>query len=203
MVNLKLKEKIYNLPTSWGEVTLGQFQKISKIEFTTQISYIIKVLIISTGLDEATILAIKKEQLTTLFKNLEFIYKQEFKETLTNVIVVNGVEYIFKDLSSLTIGETISIEMLIKKYGGNLVLGAHEILAILYEEKDKEFDASILNDKAKLFKDKLMIDEVYKAIFFFITFEKEFLKSMRDFSEKKKNQKQTQTVPQLFKRKKH
>lgn len=186
MINLKLEDKVYKLPESWEEVSLGQFQLISNIVFETKLQYAINIFHILTGLEEKYILTIDKNQFSKILETLNFINNQNFKEEVKKEFIIDNDKYIFKNLYDLTLGEVISIETLIEKSPNNIILVCHEILAVLYKKEGEEFDASLIESRGKLFKEKLMIDEFYKVITFFLLLEMEYLKVMKGFSENQK-----------------
>ena len=186
MIKLKLEKESYNLPENWGEVILEQFQAISKIKYESKLKYAVDVLCSLTGLSEEIILAIEKGQISKIVETLQFIYSQKFSEKVNQTFMIGDDEYHLKDFGTLTLGETISIETLIEKYNNNLIQAADRILAVLYQKKGETFDASILEDRAKLFRENLNVETIYGVIFFLLNIEKEYLKLMEAFSEKQK-----------------
>lgn len=187
MITLKLEDKSYKLPENWAEVTLGQFQQISKLTTDNKLQYLIDVLSILTGLEEEIILSIEKKQLSTINSKLSFIYNQVFSSEMIKEFKIGDDTYTLKDLHQLKLGEVITIETIIEKQPHNLILVIDELMAVLFKKNGEDkFDATELEERAELFRKNLMIDDIYKVTVFFLTFEQEFLRLMKTSSEQKK-----------------
>lgn len=195
MITLKLNEEKYKLPENWSEVSLGKFQQISNIIFESKLQYIVEILKIFTGLEESIIINIEKGQFGQLSKTLGFISNHEFKKTIIPHFEIDGITYTFKSLQGLTLGEVVSIETLIDQSGNNMINMIHKLIAILYQEGDKEWDASQVERLGNLFQEKLMINNFYNILVFFYHIEKEYYVLMRAYLEnqKKKEKMKNQT----------
>jgi hypothetical protein len=105
----------------------------------------------------------------------------EFKHTIN----IDGVDYsLVPEFNKLTVGEWIDIDSNLE----NLIPNMHQIMAILYRPlisaiNDrtrivKDYDANECLENSKIFKEKMMIGDVYGAALFFFCIGTEFTKNL-------------------------
>lgn len=166
----------YNFPSTWEDLTVKQYSNIVKImkdDATHNISKTISVIAQLTGVARDILLDINLTEFNEIAKRLEFLDtplpKVEPKETIN----CNGVEYYIKrNLEALTVGETISLEMLIEKSEGNLLTVLPEMLCLLLKlEPNEPFKVEHMN-RAKEFANLKFID-VNEVFNFFLSGEKQ------------------------------
>lgn len=167
-----MKETI-KLPDSWNEVTLGTYQEIASIETTDNTQKWIEIISILSNADPEKVKHMDVTAFTKAVNHLGWILAlpddKMFKEELT----INGVSYKFKErLESLTIGEWIDLESYIEETNHNL----HKTFAVLYSDGSDSFEKRV-----QLFKDNIMIGDVYGALVFFSLIGKESIMTIKDY----------------------
>lgn len=109
--------KIYNIPDKWEEVTVEQFSNIFKIdrEILTDIEVTVEVLKCLTDISEDDLYAMDPSQFSKVTNLIKFTNK-DIVGTKVESIEVEGEKYFLKkDYNSLTMGEVISLELLMKE----------------------------------------------------------------------------------------
>lgn len=156
-----------NIPNNWDGVTLSQFQEIAELnDEDSSIKKFLNILSILTDTDEDVIRKIPLENLNELYQSLTWV---ENKPTTNhkNILTINKIQYHLIPLKLLTIGEHIDLEF----YSKDLTTNLHSFLSILYREKIKnkfvEYDTNDAEQRALLFKDNVMISDVYGSSLFF------------------------------------
>jgi hypothetical protein len=143
MIEVKLKEKSYSLPTSWDEITLGKFKRIMLVDNKQEeIEYKLEIL---SEILECTIEELEEVQLSSLnslYNQVELLLKDEPKTKFESIFKINGKEYYFENdfEKSTTTGMFIDLQNLMK---GGFWENAEQILAIwIRPVKEKKYDYS-------------------------------------------------------------
>lgn len=160
------------IPTSWEEVTLGEFIKLSNLdikEFKNVIDYYINVLMVFGNENLEDIFEyLKKEDIVNISNQMNFMNTQIPKEDITEV-VINKIKYKFiSNLNNITIGEYVSIETLIEKDNLNSIEAIPIILSVLLRPENEVFDSNLCESRMELFKNELSIVDVLKMSDFFL-----------------------------------
>lgn len=172
-VNITVDDEVYELqlPTSWEEVTVEQFTKVNSIsKKMPQLDYTVQVLSALLGLDIDTVLMLPAEDFSDMVHNIEFL-KTQIQEPEIESITVDGIEYYLKkDFGKLTMGESISLELLIEKANGNIMSKLPELLCIFLRRKKENgnleaFKADFL-ERAESFK-KINVVDINRLFVFF------------------------------------
>lgn len=118
MIELNYKDNVYAAPSTWSEVTVRQMSSIMRIMSNKELSNMdlnIKLISELFGIGESFVEKIAYNKFIEILSEFKFLTDKvdnEYKDT----IVIDGCEYGFKDnFNSLTLGETISIEMIMEK----------------------------------------------------------------------------------------
>lgn len=159
------------IPTSWQDVTLGEFIELSKLDinnFESPVDYYFKMLSVlgNKNIDEVKEF-IKVTDLTNIVSQMSFINTPAEKNDNKEVTIDNTVYKIVKNLNTLTIGEYVSIESLIDKDKLDSVSSIPAILGVILRPEGEEFDSSLVEDRMKLFKTRLSIEDVLGMSLFF------------------------------------
>lgn len=172
-INLEIDDEKFelNLPSGWDEITIKQYDKIAKIERTeSNLIQFVEILKILTNVDEETIMSIPAVEFQNITDNLQFL-QEEVEDKEVESIVVDGVEYFLKkEFDKLTMGESISIEIIMKKYDNDLTKAIPELLCIFLRKKKENgklesFKNSFM-ERAEMFSN-LMISDVHQLFVFF------------------------------------
>lgn len=122
MTTIELDNKTHELPTSWDDVTVHEFQKIQTLlnSDMMDVTKSINIIALLLGVDVDTVEEFPISEFNKLQSEIMFISKAIVKPEDTEIII-DDVEYIFKSDfgSDLTVGESISLEMLNKSVKGN------------------------------------------------------------------------------------
>lgn len=150
------------IPTSWSEVTIGQYQKMTSIisKQLTDVEQRIELALLFMG-QEANKLTLK--QLKAETDKLSFISELP-SEKMAYGFELDGRKFNVNVIAQkLTAGQYIDLTSLIKK-PEDTINNLHKIMAVL--ATDGEYVGYLNN--SKLFQERLTIDKVYPASAFFL-----------------------------------
>jgi hypothetical protein len=163
----------FDVPESWEEITVKEFTKIMELadnkDNLSEIEFFVKVINVLTGIPEEIIYVTPIDKFNQISQLLNFIDK-EIKGELKESIIVDGEEYFLKtQFDDLTMGEVISIEMLVEKYG-NVNKCLDQLLCIFLRKKKENgklesFKVSHM-ERAQQF-EKVSITDIYQLMVFF------------------------------------
>jgi flagellar biosynthesis/type III secretory pathway chaperone len=181
---LVVNEVEYKLPESWDDITLKQFKEIRQIEYIKddKLQYIIQLLIIVTELPAAILINLKGNQLEEIVKSLSFINIEELPSNITRTFTIGNDIYTLKEFNDLTLGETISLNVLSSDIENNI----SSILAILYQKNDEEFNSKTHASIAKDIEENISISQLWQAVVFFCNIVKTLEQRMLDYMAPKK-----------------
>lgn len=196
MINISYNNIEYQMPTRFSELTLDSYMRVVEIHNRKDIEPVrklIETLSILTGIDSEDIRNINMEQINLLQQNISFM----FTSTTQNLVprfTIDGIEYGFNnELSMTSFGEFIDLETTAspENIGTKLPL----LMAILYRPvinrrkhniynwvfknikpvkpdtyKIEPYKIEGLEDRAFIFRQKLTMDVVLGAMFFFTLF---------------------------------
>jgi hypothetical protein len=176
------------LPSSWAEVTLEIFQKISAIKGNSEEENKLIELSILTGRPVNDFRQLPKSIVMQMinfvgkFLNIEKTEVPEFTE-----FSHSGETYILPkwDYSEMTFGEWMdakTVSTIKDEFEGNVFDNAHMLIAVLCRKKgEKEYDSSQIQKIAESFK-TLPMDKVFLIVNFFLQQRTESLKNLVTFS---------------------
>lgn len=163
---------ICNIPESWADVTVGDYMLITQIdkENKSSIELMVAILTILLDIDEDLIYMLPVEEYHNITGMLNFT-TETIEGTNVDSVMLEGDEYfIKKDFEQLTMGETVSIELLMKKYDNKIEAAMLELLCIFLRKKKENgkletFKNSFM-ERTETFK-KLSIVDVHNLFLFF------------------------------------
>ena len=159
---------VWNVPSSWDEVTLKQYQEIERYYEGKDKGFDIReVLHILTNHSEDEINMLPLDFLEKIMEKLSFITEPIKEEEPRNWIEIDGERYTVHTEQQLKTGEYIASDTLLKgdkhNYSG--------LLAILCRKNgeiyDSKFENEVLDDRIKLF-EKQPITKILCIIGFFL-----------------------------------
>lgn len=184
MIQIEIENNRYNVPEGWNELSLGKFIEYYKLsldkkDYVDTIEYNIRLLIIMTGASYDELSNLYVNELKELFQLISWINIEPITSNKT-VFEIDGFKYVLMDNNRIKAKEQITIEYLLKDIKDNTLMFP-EILSIIlrpaveyielgkvkYKQMELEDDMLAINDRANLFREKLMIEEVYGAVVFF------------------------------------
>lgn len=159
---------VWNVPKSWDEVTLKQYQEIERYYDGKEENFDVrKVLHILTNHTEDEINMLPLDFLEQIMGSLAFLQEPIKEEEPKNWVEIDGERYTVHTEQQLKTGEYIASDTALKgdkhNYAG--------LLAILCRKEgelyDSKFEAEVLEDRIKLF-EKQPITKILCIIGFFL-----------------------------------
>jgi hypothetical protein len=151
MKRFTIREKEYEMPTDWNEVTLNVYVRLAELEekketFGIPELYLLRVLECLCNVEEEGDLdELTLDLVNDLVGSIGYI-QQEPTWTNTNHLVIEEQDYVFpNDLNALTMGEYISIKTLQEGTSTSGIIPY--ILAIILRPGTKEIDAETGKEK--------------------------------------------------------
>ena len=198
MIQIDYKDiGIFNVPTEWNEITLDLFQKVEELEFEEEIDRDIAFLSVLTGISSEKILDLPLTEFNKLKGVCAFMHNNEIKEKPKLVIEIDGKKYGYRhNITKMSVAEYIDCDTL--SSCENSAQQLHTIMAILYRpvvkhgdlEKDptdytiEKYDSETVEERAKLFKQKMTVDIVLSAMSFMLAHVTTSLEHIQGSSEK-------------------
>lgn len=202
MITLELENEQYDLPEGWHEVSVGKFQKILEIinlfgDYKSEIEYVIDMLQVLTDAPKSSLMKMTRGSFDILANKLQWL-NVDVQPVEKSSWIIGGVEYMpLKNLDGLSMGDSVSLELMIKESTEANILG--NILPILIRKVKKiesnggaikkvpdEFDAEEYAQTREQFLHKIMVAEVISLKVFFSDGGKEFSSILKDTLEKEK-----------------
>jgi hypothetical protein len=176
MVIVKLIDKEYEMPEGWNEVNLSKFEQILEknrliAEYKSQILFGLEVFSILIGCPMDDLRNLSKSSFEILTKEIEWVNetpKAEHKEEF----IIGGEKFKpLRDLNKMTMGESISLELMIKESNeANLLINILPILLRKVKQvKDEKgniteelipFESEKYEERKNLFKENIFITDV-------------------------------------------
>lgn len=188
MLSVKINDVKYFLPEGWNEIKFGKFLDIARIvekasEYTNYNQYVVKLISCVMEAPYEVVADLDQEDLLQLIDNMQWAYDLTPDNNFKKHINLNGIDYAFKDNMKLKMSETITMETIIKQNGNDNVSSFPLVLACLLrpakksvvvetgedlwiqDPLDEDFEA--LQKRADIFKEHIMVNDVYGALVFF------------------------------------
>lgn len=152
------------IPSGWNEVSVGMFQELSNLDKSEAgLTKIIDLVSILTDTDPEEIKKLNASVLEPIINAIQWTAespKDEFKECLE----IDGKQYWLIKLSSASVADNANLEA----YKADITK-LHKFFAVLYrEDPNKETTVEEIEARGELFKDKVMISDVFGTILFFL-----------------------------------
>tara|TARA_R110001606_G_scaffold263352_1_gene412015 strand:+ start:42 stop:686 length:645 start_codon:yes stop_codon:yes gene_type:complete len=194
VIKLKIGEDVkrYELPTSWDEVSVGQYTSLMIAvdkEDSTEIELMIKSLEALADIPGGLLTKAPIKMLREAYKQLGELTSINPNNELSRVIEIGGIEYGFiPDFDELSLGEFVDLDNYLQDGFNNL----DKVFAVLYRpvlERDgikytiEDYDLKDIIKRRKLFRERMSIDTVYAALVFFCNIGKKHTESMLSYLE--------------------
>lgn len=145
------------LPDSWDEVTLGDYQEFAQAQND------IERISILADQDPEDIKKLDAPSVGKILNHLSWVKKLPDQNRYKLFIEIDEVEYrLVHNLNGFSLGEWVDMDEYQKEPEKNL----HLILAMLYRPEG-EYRSEDVRPRAELFQDKAMIGHLYGALLFF------------------------------------
>lgn len=177
MSELRIDNKIYELPESWNDVTVKQYREMYNLdEDITDFERRIEMMKILTPIESELIDQLNIEHFSNIEQHLLWFNEPIVYEDKDYIELDGDKYYFYTDFKKFSIGEVISVELLEKEADGNLLKVYNKLLCIFLRKKDdegnyEEFKNTFMN-RAELF-DTAKIVEVNQTLSFFFKTERQ------------------------------
>lgn len=165
------------MPDGWHEVSVGMFQELSQLEKHEGVHKVIELISILSDRDPDEIKTISTEDFKLIIPAILWTNVVPTSEYKTD-IEIDGVNYYLQRLKGLSLGEWIDLDNWCEKSTENM----HKIFALLYRPVGEEYNVDKMNARAELFKEKLMISDVYGTMIFFLIIGNQYLNLIKDYT---------------------
>lgn len=176
-------ETFDNIPESYDETNLGRFIEVMKLqkkesEYTSKTLFTAELLATIIGCEVEYILELDSDELGELAEAFSWLSTNPNMKEI-NHLDIDGVTYVLKKNTKLTLGEQVSIETFLQNDLSN-VENFHLVMAILlrpgfqkedpytkelvWHQKPLEDDYEEVVKRAEMFKIRLMISEIYGTL---------------------------------------
>ena len=159
------------IPTSWQDVTLGEFIALSKLDidsYKTPIEYYIHMLRVFGNENIEDIFEyIKAVDINNIVGQMSFLNTPPKQLDNKSIKIGNETFHLIKSLNDITVGEYVSIESLIEQGKLDSVEAIPIILSVILRPLDEDFDSDKCTERIKLFKQSLSIEDVLGMSVFF------------------------------------
>jgi hypothetical protein len=186
MIKVEIDNKPYDIPSGWDELNLSNFMRLYPIldkNFDSDIDKSCNIISCIIGIDNDELFNIPLSDLYSLIDIMSWINVLPSK--VVDFIMIDDVKYVPVNLSNITTGEFISLEV-INKQGveQNLHLMTSILIRPVVDNKiEKLKDMIDIQNRADLFKEKLMVGDLWPIISsFFNGAATSSLTNMQDYS---------------------
>ena len=171
------------IPDSWAEVTISQFQELSLVDLEHK-DAALNVVSILIDKDPEEIRKYDETTFNEITKAIEWTNEMPQAANFRQVIDIDGQKYGLIKFSSLTVGEWIDLDEYLKAPIENI----HKIFAIMYREVIggtaenlllAPYDVDNAKERADMFQKHMIIDNCYGALVFFSSIVEESTKTIQ------------------------
>jgi hypothetical protein len=183
MIIIEIEGNEYNLPQGWDEVTLDMFEKISShslllSEFKSETLFSLEMFSILLKCPVNDIKKLTRKSFEILAEKCAWANKEIVPRKVKKFLIDGEVYVPVKDLNSLTMGDSVSLELMINesnesniltnilpiilRKGKTILKGSKEVLV------PSEFDADNYGETRELFKQNLMVSDIIEFKLFFL-----------------------------------
>jgi len=186
MVELKIENNVYEMPSSWDEVNMKMFMDIQEIN-ESDAAPAKKMVHMISALSDAPIDVLYLINLEDL-SNIDISWmNKEIDKDVKTTITIDGVKYgMVKDMKKLSLGEYVDLD----HYTQDLTKNLHYIVAVLMRQVVQEdgdlyiiekYNSEELEMRAKIFLEKMSVAQLINVSDFFLSSANGFLENMKSF----------------------
>lgn len=176
MKKINLEGKEYDFPTSWKEVSFDKYLEINKVDEINDMYKIAKFISILSGIEYEKVLEIPFSE----FNKIPIDWMLKVEPHIGNEYIIDDIKYkISLSLNSMSTAEyfdTLSFSKTIDDY--------HKLIAVILRPEGEKYDGSKIEERARLFRQKLNAADIYNITNFFLTGEQGLLENLTTFLQK-------------------
>lgn len=170
------KMKSIDVPTDWKEVTVKKYSDLLAISDTLNpLEKRMETVRVMLDLDLEIIQQFYQEDFEKVEEMIKWIYEDMPNSEAQSIEIEGETYHLYTAFDKLTMGEQVSIDILVKKSGGNLLNVYDELLCLFLRKKNENGEFEIWNtgmmDRAEMF-GKVPIMDVNQLLLFFSNGEK-------------------------------
>jgi hypothetical protein len=145
------------------------YQELAGLDKSEQgLTKVIDLISILSDKDPEEIKQIDASDLDVILEAIKWTSDSPSSEHKTE-IVINETTYYLQRLSSMTLGQQVDLET-----NATNIEALHKFFAILYQPSDELYTIDAMLKRAELFAEKVMINDVYGAMVFFLNIAKKY-----------------------------
>lgn len=170
MINIKIRDELFHFPQNFSELTLGKFQRAMNITYEDEIDSSIKIISVLADIPIDLLEQVDFVDFKKLIEICKFLNETVNDKPKMEIIIDNKKYGMFTEISKMTTGEFVDLDSLIKD-PDEAIDHLHVIMAILYRPIDKKgkvekYDSETVEERAKLFQEKMTVDCALAAMSF-------------------------------------
>lgn len=194
------------VPEFWSDINIATFQKFKKLDFDkmSELDAMLNTVHIFCKIDVKSINKMSYKNLIKVFGQVTEVINDKEQKPLKEIIEIDGIEYGFHPcLKDITTGEFADFEHYLK---GGAWENMHNLLAILYrpitskyneQYSIEEYSVEGFDERAELFREKLMLDAALGASVFFSDLGNELLDYFLRYSQEQLKQMSKESLKDL------
>ena len=174
-VNIEIEglNKTYNIPTSWNEVSVRQFNQLYRFknENSNELLGVVNLISAISDIDTSILLQMDIDDFKSLTSQVEFV-TTEVPKVEVDYLEVNGDKYyLYTDFNKLTTGEVITLETILESSNFDIHKVMTDLLCLFLRKKDSEgrfekFTTDMLKRKEIFL--ELPVSQIYHVFGFFL-----------------------------------
>lgn len=170
------KTKSVNVPDSWSEISVKKYSDLLAIDQTLNpLEKRMQTVQVMLEIDQELIEQLYKEDFEKIEEMIQWVYEPMPPSEATELVVEGETFHLYTDFNKMTMGEQVSIDILVKKSGGDLLNVYDELLCLFLRKKDASGKFETWNtdmmERKEMF-GKVPIMEVNQLLLFFSNGEK-------------------------------
>lgn len=174
-VNIEVEglNKTYNIPTSWDEVSVRQFNQLYRFknENSNELLGVVNLISAISDIDISILLQMDIDDFKSLTSQVSFITTEVPKVEVDYLQVGEDKYYLYTDFNKLTTGEVITLETILESSNFDIHKVMTDLLCLFLRKKDSEgrfekFTTDMLKRKDMFL--ELPVSQVYHVFGFFL-----------------------------------
>ena len=174
-VNIEVEglNKTYNIPTSWNEVSVRQFNQLYRFknENSNELLGVVNLISAISDIDTSILLQMDIDDFKSLTSQVEFVTTEVPKVEVDYLQVGEDKYYLYTDFNKLTTGEVITLETILESSNFDIHKVMTDLLCLFLRKKDSEgrfekFTTDMLKRKEIFL--ELPVSQIYHVFGFFL-----------------------------------
>lgn len=177
MMKIEFDGHKIEVPTSWSEITLGDYEKWQNRKAENKLDYIHYIADIC-GLEADTLLSAPADVFETISQQMQFIFDADHEPHY--VVEIGKEKYFVSSSDKLTLGEWVDVDAILNSEDNKHQLS--EILAIVCRPVAEKYNTELSQERAKLFRSQ-PCDKMLPLVSFFLHRDKQLKETLNHCSQ--------------------